>query len=203
MKDAKDPPGDPADVSRAFEQMPAVLWAFEGPRHRVVAANRAARASVGDRPDIIGRPISEVIPEMAAHQIFEMIDQVYATGKPISRADRRVLVDRDGDGNLEEDFYTYTFLPTRDADGAVTGMVVHIVETTQWVRRRQAAEARADDSERRYREARDVVLALQRSLLPDGLPVLPRLRMAARYAGRALLRRADRTGRPRPRQRAR
>ncbi|WP_433304442.1 SpoIIE family protein phosphatase [Actinoplanes sp. CA-030573] len=175
------PAGDPAEVARAFEHMPAVLWAFEGPRHRVVAANRAARASVGDRPGIIGRPIREVIPEMAGQQIFEMIDEVYATGNPVSHADRRVLVDRNGDGNLEEDFYTYTFLPTHDDEGGVTGMVVHIVETTHWVRQRQAVEARADDSERRYREARDVVLALQRSLLPAGVPVLPGLRLAARY----------------------
>jgi len=113
------------------------MWAFQGPQHRVVAANRAARASIGDRADIIGRPIREVIPEMAGQQIFEMIDDVYATGQPVSHADRRVLVDRNGDGNLDEDFYTYTFLPTRAADGTVTGMVVHIVETTRWVRARQ------------------------------------------------------------------
>jgi len=168
-------------VVQAFEVMPAVLWAFAGPDHRVVAANRAARASIGDRPDIIGRPIREVIPEMAGQQIFEMIDDVYATGQPVSHADRRVLVDRNGDGNLDEDFYTYTFLPTRAADGTVTGMVVHIVETTRWVRARQRAEAQADASERRYRQARDVVLALQRSLLPSGVPVVPRLRIAARY----------------------
>jgi hypothetical protein len=31
------------------EEMPAVRWAFEGPDHRVVAANRAARASIGAR----------------------------------------------------------------------------------------------------------------------------------------------------------
>ncbi|WP_426512130.1 SpoIIE family protein phosphatase [Dactylosporangium sp. McL0621] len=181
MTQAQHPAGDPGEVARAFEEMPAVLWAFAGPQHRVVAANRAARASVGDREGIVGRPIREVIPEMAGQQIFEMIDEVYATGHPVSHADRRVLVDRNGDGHLEEDFYTYTFLPTRGPDGAVTGMVVHIVETTRWVRRRQAAEARADDSERRYREARDVVLGLQRSLLPAGVPLLPRLRIAARY----------------------
>ncbi|MCU7728910.1 SpoIIE family protein phosphatase [Actinoplanes sp. KI2] len=182
MTEQQQPAGEAAGVIQAFEQMPAVLWAFEGPQHRVVAANRAARASIGDRAGIIGRPIREVIPEMAGQQIFEMIDQVYASGQPVSHADRRVLVDRDGDGHLEEDFYTYTFLPTRDGDGAVTGMVVHIVETTRWVRQRQAAEARADDSERRYQQARDVVLSLQRSLLPHGVPVLPRMRLAARYS---------------------
>jgi hypothetical protein len=84
-------------------------------------------------------------------------------------------------------------LPTRGADGAVTGMVVHVVETTRRVRQRQAVEARADDSERRYRQARDVVLALQRSLPPSGVPVLPRLRMAALLssAGVRLLHRLD------------
>jgi anti-anti-sigma factor len=173
--------GDPDDVVRAFEAMPAVLWAFAGPEHTVVAANFAARASIGHRDDIIGRPIREVIPEMVGQQVFEMIDEVYASGRPVSHTDRRVLMDRDGDGRLEEGFFTYTFLPTGGADGAVSGMVVHIVETTDGVRQRRAVEARADESERRYREARDVVLSLQRSLLPAGVPVLPRVRLAAHY----------------------
>src|SRR3954453_2219324 len=97
------------DAAAAFELMPAVLWAFAGPQHRVVAANRAARASIGNRSDVLGRPIREVIPEMAGQQIFEMIDRVYQTGEPVSHADRRGLVDRNGDGPLGGGDFTYTF----------------------------------------------------------------------------------------------
>src|SRR3954452_22729190 len=102
------------------------MWAFEGPELRVVAANASARASAGFRPGIVGRPIREVLPELEGQQIFEMMEEAFSHGRVVSADHRRVLVDRDGDGRLEEGFFSYTFLPTRDADGQVSGLIVHI-----------------------------------------------------------------------------
>jgi anti-anti-sigma factor len=175
------PAGTPHHVLGAFEAVPAIIWAFEGPELRVVAANAGARASAGFRSGIVGRPVREVLPELEGQQIFEMMEEAYAAGRPVSAEDRRVLVDRNGDGQLEEGFFTYTFLPTRGADGAVRGLVVHIVETTARALRQAEAEHAAAASELRFRQASDVVLALQRSLLPDGVPVLPGLLAAASY----------------------
>ena len=177
---------DPAveAIAVAFEEMPAALFVLRGAEHVVIAANRAARAITGNRP-FVGRPIREGVPELEGQQILEILDEAYGAGQPISQPERRVLVDRNGDGSLEEGFFTWTFVPVRFADGG-RGTAVHVIETTDLVRRRQAAESRAVASERRYREALDVVLALQEHLLPHGVPVLPRVRLAARYvvAGR-------------------
>ncbi|MEJ2889661.1 SpoIIE family protein phosphatase [Actinomycetospora aeridis] len=182
------PAGTPDDVVAAFEDIPAVLWAFEGPEHRVVAANRAARASMGFRPGIVGRPIREVAPELEGQQVFETLDEVWTRGEPVIGDERRLLVDRDGDGRLEEDWYSYTFVPTHHPDGSMRGMTVHIGRVTDEVLRRHKAETSAAESEKARQAAQDVVLTLQRSLLPSGLPVLPRARLAARYvvAGREL-----------------
>ncbi|GAA2893312.1 sigma-F factor regulator [Pseudonocardia halophobica] len=173
--------GAPADVLDAFESVPAIIWAFEGPELRVVAANTGARASAGFRPGIVGRPIREVLPELEGQQIFEMMEEAYSAGRPVSAEHRRVLVDRDGDGRLEEGFFTYTFLPTHHADGTVRGLVVHIAETTAQALRQEEAELAAAASERRYRHASEIVLELQRSLLPTGVPVLPELVTTAHY----------------------
>ncbi|MDD7965317.1 SpoIIE family protein phosphatase [Actinomycetospora lemnae] len=175
------PAGTPADVVAAFEEIPAVLWAFEGPEHRVVAANRAARATMGFRAGIVGRPIREVAPELEGQQVFETLDEVFTRGEPVIGDERRILVDRDGDGRLEEDWFSYTFVPTHHADGSVRGMTVHVARVTDEVLRRTQAERSAAESERRRAAAQDLVLTLQRSMLPAGLPVLPRVRLAARY----------------------
>ncbi len=164
----------------AFEQAPAALFAFRGPEHLVVAANRMARHFTGDRPNLLGRPIREALPELAGQQIFELIDDVYATGQPVNQPERRVLVDRNGDGSLEEGFFAYTFMRIEFPDGAL-GVIVHATETTDLVLRRRVAESRADRSEERYRQARDVVVALQEHLLPPGVPILPTVELAARY----------------------
>ncbi len=175
------PAGEPADVLASFEDLPAVVWAFEGPDHRIVAANRAARASVGDRPGILGRPVREAVPEVAGQQIFELLDWVYEHETPVTGEELRVLVDRNGDGNLEEAFFSYSFMPRHHHDGTVRGMLVHVTETTEQAQLRRHAESRATESEQRYQAAQDTVLTLQRNLLPTSLPVLPGLRLAAHY----------------------
>jgi serine phosphatase RsbU (regulator of sigma subunit)/anti-sigma regulatory factor (Ser/Thr protein kinase) len=164
----------------AFEQAPAALFVFRGSDHLVVGANRMARAFTGDRPNLVGRPIREAMPELAGQQIFELIEDVYVTGQPVSQPERRVLVDRNGDGSLEEGFFAYTFIRIEFPDGEL-GIVVHATETTDFVERRRVAERRADRSEERYRQARDVVVALQEHLLPPGVPILPTVELAARY----------------------
>lgn len=181
LSSADWPAGESADVLASFEDVPAIIWAFEGPAHRVVAANRAARSSVGNRPNVLGRPVREVVPELAGQQIFELLDWVYQHDKTVSGEEMRVLVDRDGDGHLEEAFFDYSFVPTHFADGTTRGLLMHVIETTEQVARRRHAENRATESEQRYQAAQDVVLTLQRSLLPDSLPLLPGLRLAAHY----------------------
>jgi anti-anti-sigma factor len=175
------PGGDTEAIVRCFEDIPAVVWLFEGPELTVVAANRAARASVGDRAGIIGRPVREVIPEMAGQQIFDMIAHCLGTGTLVIGRERRALVDRNGDGVLEEGFFTFTFTATHDSDGSVRGVLAHVLDVTDQVLARRSAEERATESERRYREARDVVATLQRHLLPQSLPALATVRLAAHY----------------------
>jgi hypothetical protein len=121
------------------------------------------------------------LPELEGQQIFEMMEEAYAAGRVVAAADRRVLVDRDGDGRLEEGFFTYTFVPTFSGDGQPRGLVVHSVETTEQAMRAAAAERAAAASRQRLQQASEVVLELQRSLLPGGLPMLPRLSLAAQY----------------------
>jgi PAS domain S-box-containing protein len=166
-------PGRPDAVVGCFEDLPALVWYLEGPDHRVVAVNRAGRAMVGDRPDLFGRPVREVVSELIGQQILEELDRVWASAEPVMHREWRVLVDRDGDGDLEEVYLSFTLAP-RIVDGAVRGVLAHIVDVTEDVRRRESLE-------QRYLAAQGVVLTLQRSLLSDRLPVLPGMRIAARY----------------------
>lgn len=174
--------GGHRDAVAAFEDLPAIVWAFAGPGHVVVAANRAARISVGNRGGVLGRPFREVLPEAAAQQILPLLEQVYRTGEPVYGQERRVLIDLDGDGRPEEGFLSFSVVPRVAAGGALIGLLALITDATGSVRDRLAAEA----GQRRMTELRDeehdIVRTLQDSLLPSSLPVLPGARLAARYA---------------------
>lgn len=170
---------DPALLVRAVEAIPMGLLVYDGPDHIVVGANGTARAFLADRPAILGLPLREVFPESAGQNLVEMVDGVRRTGEAFSAVEWRVQVDGHPDG--EERSVSFHLLPLAGPDGGVTGVVCSFYDVTDEVRQRRDAESRADALQERFAAVQDTVLALQRSLLPDGLPVLPGKRIAAHY----------------------
>jgi anti-anti-sigma factor len=144
--------GDPADVARAFEHLPAVVWMLDGPEHVVVAANRAARASVGDL-DLIGMPVRLAGNALPGTRLLDMLDEVYREGRTLSVEEPEALV---------------TVMPVIDSYGVVTGLIVQAVDLSL-----EPPPFRRNEHE--------VALDLQLAVLPHGLPVLPEISMAAAY----------------------
>ena len=107
--------GDAEVVRDAFESMPVLVAALEGPEHRMVAANGAYRAFAG-RPDFIGKTARQVFPDVAGQQLFELLDRVYASGEPVTAREWRIQLDRDGDDAQDEVYLDFSVTPWRAAD---------------------------------------------------------------------------------------
>jgi serine phosphatase RsbU (regulator of sigma subunit)/anti-sigma regulatory factor (Ser/Thr protein kinase)/anti-anti-sigma regulatory factor len=172
--------GEAGFVQRLFDELPLMIFALEGPDLRVGAVTAALRAFTG-REHMIGVPVGEAFTEIAGQQLLEIPTRTYATGQPASLRDFRVQFDRPDNGERTEFFSDFTVHPRLGPDSEVTGVIVNIADVTERVRERQAAQWRADEAQRRYERARDVIDALQRELLPAGVPVLPRVQIAASY----------------------
>lgn len=179
MADARVTTSDADLLLRAVETMPTGLIVYGGPEHVVVGANRIARAFFGDRPAIVGVPVREMFPESLGQNLVELLDGVRRTGEPVTAVEWRVQVDDHPDG--DERVVNFEVVPVRDADGTISGLACPFTDVTALVRARQQVESRADELRERYAAVQDTVLTLQRSLLPDGLPVLPGKRIAAYY----------------------
>jgi anti-sigma regulatory factor (Ser/Thr protein kinase)/anti-anti-sigma regulatory factor len=166
--------GDAVTLRDAFEQLPTILMVLTGPEHHLVGTNGAHRAFNG-RSDVIGVPYAEAFPGIEGERLGEMLNRVYATGQPETGREWRApagLADRHGApggprGSKDEGetYADFQVLPRRDADGAVTGLLIMATDVTDRVAER-----------REWRDAH----------LPAALPVLPRARIAAHYrvAGR-------------------
>jgi serine phosphatase RsbU (regulator of sigma subunit)/anti-sigma regulatory factor (Ser/Thr protein kinase)/ABC-type transporter Mla MlaB component len=174
------PAGDLEFVYRLFDGMPLMVIAMEGAEHRIAALTGMYRQFIG-REDAVGRPLLEIFPELIAQQVSGIFDRVYATGQSESVRDFRIQYYRPDLGETVEIFLDFDTIARRGADGEVTGVMAHVQDVTARVRERQAAQAQVTEAQRRYEQARDVIDALQRELLPTGLPVLPRARIAASY----------------------
>ncbi|MBG0561217.1 SpoIIE family protein phosphatase [Actinoplanes sp. NEAU-A11] len=163
----------------AVDQLPFIVAVCEGPDLNLVACNAATRAVLSGR-DIIGRPVRDVLSDLAGQQWVDAYYEVYRTGQPITGRQWRAHIEQP-DGSVHEMFATFTIVPWLDAGGDRRGVIGAGFDVTELARTRQAAEAEAARLRRRYEQSRDVVTALQGELLPAGLPVLPGLQVAASY----------------------
>nr|WP_296073924.1 SpoIIE family protein phosphatase [uncultured Actinoplanes sp.] len=162
----------------AIDQVPFILAVCEGPDLHVLSMSAATRAAIPQR-EYLGRPIREVIDDLVGQQIVDAYYEVYRTGVPVEGQEWRVHLDMP-DGSVHEMYANFTITPWL-VDGERRGVVGVGFDVTEMVRQRQAAAEDRAHLQRRYDRSLDVVRALQRELLPSGLPVLPGAQVAASY----------------------
>jgi signal transduction histidine kinase len=125
-------------------QAPVAVAIFTGPRLVYELANPRYLELVGRRDGlVVGRPIRAVFPELPRDApLFQVLEEVYASGQPFTADAYRIPFDRRGNGVPEDVYFQLTCQPMRDVRGSVVGiMVVAVDVTTQVVARTQAEEA--------------------------------------------------------------
>ncbi|MFK5004522.1 hypothetical protein ACI4AP_28380, partial [Klebsiella pneumoniae] len=66
---------------QSLQQMPGFVGLLSGPDHVFTYVNDAYIAIGGVR-DYVGRAVRDVFPELEGQGFYELLDEVYATGKP-------------------------------------------------------------------------------------------------------------------------
>ncbi len=112
-----------------FEQAPGFMCTLRGPDHVFEFANPRCYELVGER-DIIGKPLGEALPEMAAQGFVALLDKVYRTGEVYTGFAIPVLLAREADGPRQQAFVDFVYQPIRDTAGHVTGIFVEGSDVT-------------------------------------------------------------------------
>ena len=131
---------------------PAPLALLDGPEHRYALVNDAFRRISGGGRDVTGLTPQEAFPEAAGSGLWELLDQVYATGEPWIGPETLVRYDRDGTGVMDT-WFDLRYDPVRDAEGRTVAVLNYAVEVTEQVRARRRVEGLLADSERARAEA--------------------------------------------------
>ena len=123
-------------LASIFLQAPAFMATMRGPEHVFELSNPQYDQLVGGR-EIVGKTVREALPEIEGQGFFELLDEVYATGKPFAGNGVPVQVRHEKGGALEERFLNFVYQPLTEADGTVSGIFVHGVDITEQVRTAQ------------------------------------------------------------------
>lgn len=122
-------------VRQIIMDAPVAISITRGPEHRYEIVNTMARRLIGDR-EVEGRTARAAFPEVDAG-LFDILDDVYRSGRPVSMRDLEVAFDRNGSGELVKGTFDVTYQPLFEADGSVSGILSTSVETTAYARARE------------------------------------------------------------------
>jgi signal transduction histidine kinase len=160
-------------------QAPVAIAIYRGPAHVFELVNERAQEVIG-AGELLGRRLVDVVPSSANTGLIAAFDRVYQTGEPFIANDFAVQFARGG--VLSEHRFQMHFVPLRDPDGAITGLLTIGVEITEVVTARAEAE--------RANRAKDEFLAILghelRNPLAPILTALEVLRMRDHGASREL-----------------
>ncbi|HEY0432529.1 MAG TPA: PAS domain S-box protein, partial [Chitinophagaceae bacterium] len=121
-----------------FEQAPAMLHIMKGPEHELEFFHPMGRQFVGNR-DLTGMKVREALPELEGQGYFELLDEVYRSGKAISLQETRWVMNTT-DGKATEHFFDFIYRPYYDEEGQIQGVLNLAIDVTDKVLARQSLE---------------------------------------------------------------
>jgi PAS domain S-box-containing protein len=106
---------------RLFEQAPGFVCFFRGPEH-VYELQNEAHHRLAEHRDIIGKPVRLALPELEGQGFFELLDQVFKTGKPYVGRALPLAVRPISGGDAEQRYIDFVYQPIFDEANQVAGV---------------------------------------------------------------------------------
>jgi PAS domain-containing protein len=127
-------------LQKLFEQAPGFMAFLEGPTHVFALSNQAYQRIVGDRP-VLGKPVSEALPEVVEQGFVALLDRVYTSGQPFVGSGVKIMLQRKSEEPPEEAFLDFIYQPMRGPDGQVNGIFVQGHDVTERLKAEREREA--------------------------------------------------------------
>lgn len=130
-----------------IEEATVATALFLGPEIRVQYANDIMLGYWGKDKSIIGKPLSEALPELEGQPFLQYFKDVYHSGKQYTGVEERAELVING--KLETFYFNFTYKALRDRAGNIYGIHEIAVDVTNEVLAKKSLEA----SEKRFQGA--------------------------------------------------
>jgi PAS domain S-box-containing protein len=124
-----------AKLRSIISTAPAAMGLFVGRDLIVELPNQTFIDIVGKGPDIAGKPLREVMPELDSQPFLQILDDVYTTGVMYQSSGTQVDIVQHG--VMTHNFYNITYSPLFDEQGKVYAILDIAIDVTGEVKARQ------------------------------------------------------------------
>lgn len=148
-----------------FQQAPSFMCILSGPDHVFELVNDAYLQLVGSR-ELIGMSVRNALPDVSGQGFFELLDEVFRSGKPYIGRNLQVFLKREGNKQPDERFINLIYQPIFDQAGNVTGIFVDGFDVTHQKRAEDQLQSLNHTLEQRVEqrtyELRNALLQLEK-----------------------------------------
>lgn len=127
-------------LSDLFMNSPIAFARVKGPDHVFDLINHAYLELLGHR-EVLGKSVREALPEIEGQGFFELLDEVYRSGKRYVANEAKVILIRNG--VPETRYASFIYEPDKNLSGEVVGIIAIAHDITDIVLSRQAEEENA------------------------------------------------------------
>jgi len=118
-----------ARLRSVISAAPAAMGLFVGRDLIVEMPNQSFIDIVGKGPDITGKPLREVMPELENQAFLQILDEVYTTGEMYQSFGTQVDIVQNG--VMTHNFYNITYTPIFDNEGKVYAILDIAIDVTE------------------------------------------------------------------------
>ena len=146
-------------LRQLFEQAPSFMAVLYGPDHVFGLANAAFRKLLGGR-DIVGKRVRDAVPEIEGQGYFELLDQVYRSGK--THVGRRMPLVLQVEAGMppRQLFLDFVYAPIVGANRKISGVFVEGIDITDHMRAEEHLRLINDELQHRVKNTLTVVSAI-------------------------------------------
>jgi PAS domain S-box-containing protein len=168
-----------------FAQAPFVASIYEGPELRLMFQNDAARR-LYRRPEALGKPLAEGLPDLVQQDQLEDIERVFRTGQPAVERLYRVCAPEARPG--DERYLLTSLQPLRDEIGEIDRVISVAVDITDQVLSARKVEAARAEAEAANRSKDEFLAMLSHELRNPLTPILATTQLMRLQGGRKFAR---------------
>ncbi|HWZ14152.1 MAG TPA: ATP-binding protein [Mucilaginibacter sp.] len=124
-------------------QAPAGICVLDGPNMVFELVNDPYQQLFPGR-QLVGKPLLEAVPEVKGQPIWDILQDVYQTGKTFEGNGLLIPLARHDGGEVEDRYFNFIYQARYNAAGNVDGILVFVFEVTEMVNARHDLEREKD-----------------------------------------------------------